>query len=198
MIKPDSWILKQAERGMIKNFSHSSKQSKTAKNSISYGISSYGYDARLSPNFKISKSPQSTSDRENSYCLDVKDPQSVNELNSHLEEYTGDFCVIPPAGFALATTVEEFHLPKNVMAIVLGKSTYARCGIIVNATPVEPGFKGTVTLELSNTNVVPVKIYAYEGIAQFLFFESDEECLTCYADSKGKYQFQKGVTLPKH
>ena len=152
---------------------------------ISYGTSSYGYDVRCAPQFKIFTNI-------NSAIVDPKnfDPQSM-------VEYKGEVCVIPPNSFALARTVEYFRIPRNVLTICLGKSTYARCGIIVNVTPFEPEWEGHVTLEFSNTTPLPAKIYANEGVAQFLFFESDEVCETSYKDRGGKYQGQTGVTLPK-
>ena len=152
---------------------------------ISYGTSSYGYDIRCSKEFKIFTNINSA----------IVDPKKFDE-NSFVD-FIGDVCIIPPNSFALARTVEYFRIPRNVLTICLGKSTYARCGIIVNVTPFEPEWEGHVTLEFSNTSPLPAKIYANEGIAQVLFFESDEICETSYLDRNGKYQGQTGVTLPK-
>ena len=152
---------------------------------ISYGTSSYGYDIRCSKEFKIFTNINSA----------IVDPKQFDE-NSFVD-FIGDVCIIPPNSFALARTVEYFRIPRNVLTICLGKSTYARCGIIVNVTPFEPEWEGHVTLEFSNTSPLPAKIYANEGIAQVLFFESDEICETSYLDRNGKYQGQTGVTLPK-
>jgi dCTP deaminase len=152
---------------------------------ISYGLSSYGYDVRIADEFKIFTNINST-------IVDVKnfDPRSFVDLKA-------DVCIIPPNSFALAQTVEYFRIPRNVLVVCVGKSSYARCGIIVNVTPLEPEWEGIVTLEVSNTTPLPARIYANEGIAQVLFFESDEECETSYADKKGKYQAQKKLTLPR-
>ena len=153
---------------------------------ISYGTSSYGYDVRCASEFKIFTNVHTTS---------VVDPKNFDE--SSFVDWSGDVCIIPPNSFALARTVEYFRIPRSVLTICLGKSTYARCGIIVNVTPLEPEWEGHVTLEFSNTTPLPAKIYANEGVAQMLFFESDEVCETSYADRAGKYQGQRGVTLPK-
>ena len=155
------------------------------KGVISYGLSSYGYDIRVSNEFKIFTNLNST-------VVDPKNFQSENVI-----DFVGDECIIPPNSFALARTVEYFTMPSNVLAICLGKSTYARCGIIVNVTPFEPDFEGHITIEISNTTPLPAKIYANEGIAQVLFLEGDEQCATTYKDKKGKYQSQKGITLPR-
>ncbi len=152
---------------------------------ISYGTSSYGYDVRCAREFKLFTNINSV----------IVDPKNF-DANSFVD-VTADFCIIPPNSFALAHTVEYFRIPRNVLTICLGKSTYARCGIIVNVTPLEPEWEGHVTLEFSNTTPLPAKIYANEGVAQFLFFESDEPCELSYADRQGKYQGQKGVTLPR-
>ncbi len=152
---------------------------------ISYGLSSYGYDVRIANEFKIFTNLNST----------IVDPKNFDPKS--FVDFTGDMCIIPPNSFALGRTVEYFKIPRNVMTLCVGKSTYARCGIITNVTPLEPGWQGHVTLEISNTTPLPAKIYAGEGIAQILFFESDEQCETSYADKKGKYQSQTGVTLPK-
>ena len=152
---------------------------------ISYGVSSYGYDVRIADDFKIFTNINST----------IVDPKSFDPRS--FVDFKGDVCVIPPNSFALARTVEYFRIPRSVLVVCLGKSTYARCGIIVNVTPLEPEWEGIVTLEVSNTTPLPAKIYANEGIAQMLFFESDEVCRTSYADKKGKYQAQQGLTLPR-
>jgi dCTP deaminase len=183
MIKSDKWIKKMAlENGMIEPF----EESQVRDGIVSYGLSSYGYDIRVSNEFKIFTDI-------NSAIVDPKmfDKQSFvyTEADSHI--------LIPPNSFALSRTVEYFRIPRNVLAICLGKSTYARCGIIVNVTPFEPEWEGYVTLEISNTTPLPAKIYANEGIAQVLFLESDEVCSVSYADKKGKYQSQEGITLPK-
>jgi dCTP deaminase len=152
---------------------------------ISYGLSSYGYDIRVANDFKIFTNVYSA----------VVDPKDF-DINS-MVDFEGDVCVIPPNSFALARTVEYFRIPRTVLTVCVGKSTYARCGIIVNVTPFEPEWEGYVTLEISNTTPLPAKIYANEGIAQVLFFEADEECETSYADKKGKYQKQQSIVLPK-
>ena len=152
---------------------------------ISYGTSSYGYDIRCSEEFKIFTNINSA----------VVDPKGFDD--SSFVDMKADVCIIPPNSFALARTVEYFRIPRNVLAICLGKSTYARCGIIVNVTPLEPEWEGHVTLEFSNTTPLPAKIYANEGVAQLLFLESDEVCETSYMDRSGKYQGQRGVTLPR-
>jgi dCTP deaminase len=152
---------------------------------ISYGLSSYGYDIRIADEFKIFTNI-------NSSIVDPKnfDPKSFVDVK-------GEVCIIPPNSFALARTIEYFRIPRNVITVCVGKSTYARCGVIVNVTPFEPEWEGIVTLEVSNTTPLPAKIYANEGIAQVLFFESDEPCETSYADKKGKYQAQQSLTLPR-
>jgi len=152
---------------------------------ISFGLSSYGYDVRIADEFKIFTNVFGA----------VVDPKNFDSKS--FVDFKGDVCIIPPNSFALGRTLEYFRIPRNVMTICVGKSTYARCGIITNVTPLEPGWEGHVTLEISNTTPLPAKIYANEGIAQILFFESDEQCMISYADKKGKYQSQQGVTLPK-
>jgi len=152
---------------------------------ISYGVSSYGYDIRVADEFKIFTNVYSA-------IVDPKDFKSESMV-----DFKGDVCVIPPNSFALARTVEYFRIPRSVLTICVGKSTYARCGIIVNVTPFEPQWEGFVTLEISNTTPLPARIYANEGIAQVLFFQADEECETSYADKKGKYQKQESIVLPK-
>jgi dCTP deaminase len=185
-IKSDRWIRRMAEEHkMIEPFEPGQVRTDSAERIISYGTSSYGYDVRCAADFKIFTNINSA----------VVDPKAFDD-NSFVD-ITTDVCIIPPNSFALARTVEFFRIPRNVLTICLGKSTYARCGIIVNVTPLEPEWEGHVTLEFSNTTTLPAKIYANEGVAQMLFFESDEVCETSYADRGGKYQGQTGVTLPK-
>jgi len=171
--------------GMIEPFEYDQVRESENGKVISYGTSSYGYDIRCSNEFKIFTNINSA----------VVDPKQFDE-NSFVD-FSGDVCIIPPNSFALARTVEYFRIPRDVLTICLGKSTYARCGVIVNVTPFEPEWEGYVTLEFSNTTPLPAKIYANEGVAQVLFFQSDEECETSYKDRGGKYQGQTGVTLPK-
>jgi len=185
-IKSDKWIRKMAaNHGMIEPFQYS--QIKRTENGpcISYGTSSYGYDVRCSDEFKIFTNVNSS----------IIDPKAFDE--DCFVDVKSDICIIPPNSFALARTVEFFRIPRDVLTICLGKSTYARCGIIVNVTPLEPEWEGHVTLEFSNTTPLPAKIYANEGVAQMLFFGGDEVCETSYKDRGGKYQGQTGVTLPK-
>jgi len=198
-IKSDRWIRRMAEEhGMIEPFESQQVRHPNGERVISYGVSSYGYDVRCADEFKIFTNVHSAT-------VDPKnfDPKSFVDIQS-------DSCIIPPNSFALARTVEYFRIPRSVLTICLGKSTYARCGIIVNVTPLEPEWEGHVTLEFleleweghvtlefSNTTSLPAKIYANEGVAQMLFFESDEVCETSYKDRGGKYQGQQGVTLPK-
>ena len=181
-IKSDRWIRQMAlEHGMIEPF----EDRQVREGVVSYGLSSYGYDIRVADEFKIFTNINNT-------VIDPKnfDPRSFVDIKT-------DVCIVPPNRFALARTVEYFRIPRNVLTICLGKSSYARCGIVVNVTPLEPEWEGYVTLEFSNTTPLPAKIYANEGVAQMLFFESDEVCETSYADRGGKYQGQQGVTLPK-
>ncbi len=181
-IKSDRWIRRMArEHGMIEPY----EEKQVRAGVISYGVSSYGYDMRVAPHFRIFTNVNSA----------IVDPKQFDERS--FVEYEGDVCLIPPNSFALATSVEYFRIPRNVLTICVGKSTYARCGIITNVTPFEPEWEGHVTLEISNTTPLPAKIYAGEGISQVLFFESDEPCEVSYADKQGKYQKQIGVTLPK-
>ncbi len=182
-VKSDGWIRRMAlEERMIEPF----VESQVREGVISYGVSSYGYDIRVGNQFKIFTNVHNT-------IVDPKrfDPKSFVDIT------TNDHVVIPPNSFALAQTVEYFRIPRNVITVCVGKSTYARCGIIVNVTPFEPEWEGFVTLEISNTTPLPARIYANEGIAQVLFFESDEMCQTSYADKKGKYQKQTAITLPR-
>jgi len=185
-IKSDSWIRRMADESkMIEPFEAEQISSMGGNRIISYGTSSYGYDIRCSDEFKIFTNINSA----------VVDPKNFDE--SSFVDYQGDVCIIPPNSFTLARTIEYFRIPRNVLTICLGKSTYARCGIIVNVTPFEPEWEGYVTLEFSNTTPLPAKIYANEGVAQVIFFEADEPCEVSYKDRRGKYQGQTGVTLPK-
>ena len=185
-IKPDSWIRRMAEReGMIEPFEADQVRYVNDQRVISYGTSSYGYDVRCADEFKVFTNIHSA----------VVDPKNFDERS--FVDVKGDVCIIPPNSFALARTVEYFRIPRSVLSIYLGKSTYARCGIIVNVTPLEPEWEGHVTLEFSNTTNLPAKIYANEGVAQMLFLESDEVCETSYKDRGGKYMGQRGVTLPR-
>ena len=186
-IKSDKWITEMSKtQSMIEPFSENQvRLDKDGEKLISYGVSSYGYDVRCSNEFKVFTNIHSA----------IVDPKSFDEKS--FVDIESDICVIPPNSFALARTVEYFKIPRNVLTVCLGKSTYARCGIIVNVTPLEPEWEGHVTLEFSNTTNLPAKIYAREGVAQMLFFESDEECSVSYKDRGGKYQGQTGVTLPK-
>ena len=181
-IKPDKWIKRMAlDHQMIEPFVDSQVRSGV----ISFGVSSYGYDVRVGDDFKVFTNVYNT-------VVDPKnfDPKSFVDIKA-------DICIIPPNSFALARTIEYFRIPRDILTICLGKSTYARCGIIVNVTPFEPEWEGHVTIEISNTTPLPAKIYANEGIAQVLFFQGDEPCEVSYKDKKGKYQAQRGVTLPK-
>ena len=181
-IKSDRWIREMAlEHGMIEPF----EEKQVRAGVISFGLSSYGYDMRVARSFRIFTNVNSA----------VVDPKAFDDRS--FVEFEGDVCIIPPNSFALASSIEYFRIPRNVMTITVGKSTYARCGIITNVTPFEPEWEGHVTLEISNTTPLPAKIYAAEGIAQVLFFESDQPCEISYADRKGKYQKQSGVTLPR-
>lgn len=185
-IKPDNWIRKMAEKQkMIEPFANHQITEVNNCKIISYGVSSYGYDVRCADEFKIFTNI-------NSALIDPKnfDPSSFIDIKA-------DVCIIPPNSFVLARTIEYFRIPRNVLVICLGKSTYARCGIIVNVTPLEPEWEGHVTLEFSNTTNLPAKIYANEGVAQMLFLEADSACDISYKDRGGKYQGQRGVTLPK-
>lgn len=185
-IKSDRWIREMAEsRGMIEPFEPGQVREHDGRRVISYGTSSYGYDVRCARDFKIFTNINSA----------VVDPKDF-DANSFVD-LQSDICIIPPNSFALARTVEYFRIPRDVLTICLGKSTYARCGIIVNVTPLEPEWEGHVTLEFSNTTPLPARIYANEGVAQMLFFQSDEACEVSYRDRGGKYQGQLGVTLPR-
>ena len=185
-IKSDRWIQQMAEsQDMISPFAADQIRERDGEKLISYGTSSYGYDVRCADEFKVFTNIHSA----------VVDPKNFDDKS--FVDIQSDVCIIPPNSFALARTVEYFKIPEDVLTICLGKSTYARCGIIVNVTPLEPEWEGHVTLEFSNTTNLPAKIYANEGVAQMLFFQSDERCQTTYRDRGGKYQGQTGVTLPK-
>ena len=185
-IRSDRWIRQMAaDHGMIEPFETEQVRHVDDQRVISYGTSSYGYDVRCAADFKVFTNINSA----------IVDPKAFDE--SSFVDKCSDVCVIPPNSFALARTVEYFRIPRTVLTICLGKSTYARCGIIVNVTPLEPEWEGHVTLEFSNTTPLPAKVYANEGVAQMIFFESDEGCETSYRDRGGKYQGQRGVTLPK-
>jgi dCTP deaminase len=181
-VMPDHWIRRMAaERGMIAPFVESQKR----EGVISYGLSSYGYDARVADEFKVFTNVDSA----------IVDPKNFSP--SSFVDRRGPVCVIPPNSFALGHTVEYFRVPRDVLVVCLGKSTYARCGIIVNVTPLEPEWEGQVTIEISNTTPLPAKIYAFEGICQFLFLRGEAPCETSYADKAGKYMRQRGVALPR-
>ncbi|MCY4147047.1 MAG: dCTP deaminase [Chloroflexi bacterium] len=181
-LKPDRWIKDMVRRhGMIDPF----VDAQVRAGAISYGVSSYGYDMRVADEFKIFTNVRSA----------VVDPKRFDAAS--FVDFRGDVCIIPPNSFVLARSVEYFRIPRAVLTICLGKSTYARCGLIVNVTPFEPEWEGFVTLEISNTTPLPAKVYANEGLAQVLFFEADEVCEQSYADKKGKYQGQTGVTPPR-
>jgi dCTP deaminase len=181
-LKSDRWIRRMArEHGMIEPF----EDAQVRKGTISYGVSSYGYDMRVAREFKIFTNVNNA----------IVDPKNFDDAS--FVNFEGDVCIVPPNSFALARSVEYFRIPRSVLTLCVGKSTYARCGIITNVTPFEPEWEGFVTLEISNTTPLPARIYANEGIAQVIFFESDEPCETSYADRKGKYQGQVGVTVPR-
>ena len=181
-LKPDHWIRKMAqEHRMIEPF----EPGQVRNGVISYGVSSYGYDIRVADEYKIFTNVYSA----------MVDPKNFDPKS--MVDFKGEVCVIPPNSFVLTRTMEYFRIPRSVLTVCLGKSTYARCGLIVNVTPFEPEWEGYVTLEISNTTPLPAKIYSNEGIAQVLFFEADEECEISYADKKGKYQYQKSIELPK-
>lgn len=181
MVKNDRWIKKMAEKGMIKPFN----KEQVREGVISYGVSSYGYDMRIADEFKIFTNINDT----------IVDPKNFN--TSSFIDFKGNVCIVPPNSFVLGRSVEYFNLPREVLVICLGKSTYARCGMVVNVTPLEPEWEGYVTIEISNTTPLPAKIYANEGIAQLLFIQGSEVCEKSYADKKGKYQAQKKITLAK-
>ena len=181
-IKSDKWIKKMSkDENMIKPF----VESNIRQDVVSYGLSSYGYDIRVSDEYKIFTNVNNS----------IIDPKKFDDKS--FVNFKGDVCVVPANSFALARSIEYFKIPRNVLTICLGKSTYARCGIIVNVTPLEPEWEGYVTLEISNTTPLPAKIYSNEGLCQVIFFESDEDCAVSYKDKSGKYQSQTGITLPK-
>lgn len=181
MVRNDRWIREMARKGMIEPF----EEGLIREGVISYGISSYGYDMRVADEFRIFTNINNT----------IVDPKNFDPKS--FVEFRGEACIIPPNSFALARSVEYFRIPRDVLVLCIGKSTYARCGIIVNVTPLEPCWEGYVTIEISNTTPLPAKIYANEGIAQLVFVKAEEECEISYADRKGKYQAQKGIVLPK-
>jgi dCTP deaminase len=181
VLKNDRWIREMAEKGMIRPFN----REQVSGGIISYGVSSYGYDMRVADEFKIFEGQIKT----------VVDPKNFNMES--FSDFKGDVCTVPPNSFVLGRSVEYFRIPREVLVICLGKSTYARCGIIINVTPLEPEWEGYVTIEISNTSPVPARIYANEGIAQILFIEGSEVCERSYADKAGKYQAQKGITPAK-
>jgi dCTP deaminase len=181
-VQPDHWIRKMCkEHGMIEPY----EEKQVREGVISYGVSSYGYDIRVADEFKIFTNVMST----------VVDPKALDPKS--MVDFKGPVCIVPPNSFALARTVEYFRIPRDVLTITMGKSTYARCGIITNVTPFEPEWEGFVTLEISNTTPLPAKIYANEGIAQVVFFKADDVCEVSYKDKGGKYQKQVGITLPR-
>lgn len=181
MVKSDRWIKEMASKGMIEPFNENQVRSGV----ISYGVSSYGYDMRIAEEFKIFTNINNT----------VVDPKNFDPRS--FVEFKGDTCIIPPHSFVLGYSVEYYRIPRDVLVICLGKSTYARCGLVVNVTPLEPEWEGHVTIEISNTTPLPAKVYANEGIAQLIFLQGSEICETSYADKSGKYQAQKGITLPR-
>lgn len=181
MVKNDRWIRDMASKGMIEPFN----QNQVRGGVISYGVSSYGYDMRITDEFKIFTNINNT----------VVDPKSFDPKS--FVDFKGSECIIPPNSFVLGQSVEYFRIPRDVLVICLGKSTYARCGLVVNVTPLEPEWEGHVTIEISNTTPLPAKLYANEGIAQLIFLGGSEVCETSYADKSGKYQAQKGITLPR-
>lgn len=180
-IKNDRWIREMAKKGMIKPYA----EKQVGKGKVSYGVSSYGYDARVDRTYKIATNINTT----------IIDPKAMDPKS--FVDFEGDVCLIPPHSFVLCKTVEYFKIPRDVLVICLGKSTYARCGLIVNVTPLEPEWEGYVTLEISNTTDLPAKLYSNEGICQFLFLGAEEVCEESYADKKGKYQKQKGIVMAK-
>ena len=181
MVKNDKWIRSMAQKGMIEPFCENQKRAGV----ISYGVGSYGYDMRIGEEFKIFTNINST----------FIDPKKFDPAG--FVDFRGTECLIPPNSFVLATSIEYFRIPRDVLVICLGKSTYARCGLVVNVTPLEPEWEGHVTIEISNTTPLPAKIYANEGIAQLIFIQAAELCEVSYKDKAGKYQAQKGITLPR-
>ncbi len=181
MVRNDRWIKEMASKGMIEPF----EEGLVREGVISFGVSSYGYDMRVADEFRIFTNINNT----------IVDPKCFDPKS--FVEFKGDACIIPPNSFALARSVEYFRIPRDVLVLCIGKSTYARCGIIVNVTPLEPCWEGYVTIEISNTTPLPAKIYSNEGIAQLIFIKAEEECQVSYADRKGKYQAQQGIVLPK-
>lgn len=183
-VKNDRWIIEQAQKGMIDPFEPGMVRAKEGEKIISYGTSSYGYDIRCAPEFRVFT---------NVYAS-VLDPKNFRE--DSFVHINADRCVIPPNSFVLGRSIERFVVPRDVIVVCLGKSTYARCGIVVNVTPLEPEWEGYITLEFSNTTSLPAVLYAHEGVAQLLFLGADEPCVTSYRDRKGKYMGQTGITIP--
>jgi dCTP deaminase len=181
MVKNDRWIREMAQKGMISPFA----ENQVREGVVSFGVSSYGYDVRINDEFKIFTNVNST----------IIDPKKFD--SDSLIDFKGEVCIIPPNSFVLATSLEYFKIPRDIIVICLGKSTYARCGLVVNVTPLEPEWEGHITMEISNTTPLPARIYANEGIAQLIFMGAAEVCEQSYADKKGKYQAQKGITLSK-
>jgi len=191
-IKPDTWIKKMAlEEDMIRPF----EPQQIRDGNISYGLSSYGYDIRIADEFKIISFERVPSEVEGRVEKPIVDPKNITP--DLFEDFKGETCIIPPNSFVLARSFEYFKIPRNVLALCTGKSTYARIGVIVNVTPLEPAWEGYLTMDISNTSPCPVKLYANEGIAQLVFFEAAEACEVAYSDRKGRYQSQKTITLPK-
>lgn len=193
-VMPDHWIKEMAEsRKMIEPF-----VDRQIKDGISYGVSSYGYDFRISNEFKIfsaTPSPLGGEGRGEGECLPIIDPKDFAHI--HFKDFTGDICEIPPNGYVLARTVEYFRIPRDTLTLCYGKSTYARCGVFIHVTPFEPEWEGHATIAIANTTPFKARVYANEGIGQVVFIKADSECLVSYADKKGKYQAQKGVTVAK-
>jgi dCTP deaminase len=185
MVKNDRWITEMAGKGMIEPFNNE----QVRKGVISYGVSSYGYDIRIFDEFKVPVAPQKSGEKK------IIDPKNFDEEN--FLDYKGEVCEIPANSYLICRSLEYLRIPRETHVICFGKSTYARCGVIVNITPLEPEWEGFITISVSNTSRFPVKIYANEGIAQIVFLEAAEHCVTSYADKKGKYQAQKGIVLPK-
>jgi dCTP deaminase len=185
-LQSDEWIQEMAENeGMIEPFVNHLVREENGKKIISYGLSSYGYDLRVSNQFKVFTNVHNA----------LIDPKGFHD--NEFVDIEGDYCIVPPNSFALAVSVEYFRIPRNVLTLCIGKSTYARCGIIVNVTPFEPEWEGYVTLEISNTTPLPAKIYANEGLAQVIFLKGEQECIVSYADRSGKYMKQVGITVPR-
>jgi len=187
-VKPDKWIIKMArEKGMIEPFAP-----EQVKTGVSYGVSSYGYDFRIADEFKIFDPEEVGRSAGRQVSMSIVDPKNFSDI--HFRDHKGETCDIPPNGYVLARTVEYFKIPRDILTIAFGKSTYARCGIYIHVTPFEPEWEGYATIAISNATPKPARIYANEGIGQLIFLQADEECKTSYADKKGKYQAQKKIT----